>query len=151
MKSEILFEIKTPLNVTVRTTTKYWDYLINIKHQVMENREKTVTKKFISKTTLLSFPGLTGESRTAMDARLRTSGMTYREDICALTNDRISKAVLSEPDMIRKSKIDDNVFLYYKQQDKLYCVVVRHEGQEGFLITAYPTDKVKEGEILWIK
>ncbi len=103
MKSEILFEIKTPLNVTVRTTKEYWNYLINIKHREMEDREETV------------------------------------------------KAVLSKPDTIRKSKIDESVFLYYKQEDKLYCVVVRHEGVEGFLITAYPTDKVKEGEIIWTK
>ncbi len=34
---------------------------------------------FTSKTTSLSFPGLTGESRNALDARLRTSGMTYEE------------------------------------------------------------------------
>ena len=69
------------------------------------------------------------------------------------------KAVLSEPDTIRKSKIDESVFLYYRQEDKLYCVVVRHEGTEGFLITAYPTDKVKayptdkvkEGDIIWTK
>jgi hypothetical protein len=46
---------------------------------------------------------------------------------------------------------DEKVFLYYKLQDKLYCVVARHEGTEGFLITAYPTDKVKEGEIIWTK
>jgi len=43
------------------------------------------------------------------------------------------------------------VFLYYKQSDKLYCVVVKHTGKEGFLITAYPVDKVKEGEIVWTK
>ena len=103
MNSELLFEIKTPLNIKARTTKEYWDYLVNVKHMVMKNKEATV------------------------------------------------KAVLSEPDFIRKSKIDENVFLYYKQQDKLYCVVVRHEGQEGFLITAYPTDKVKEGEIIWTK
>jgi hypothetical protein len=36
-------------------------------------------------------------------------------------------------------------------ENKLYCVVVRHEGMEGFLITAYPTDKVKEGEVIWTK
>ncbi len=36
----------------------------------------------------------------------------------------------------------EDVFLYYKKIDKLYCVVAKHEGEEGFLITAYPTDKV---------
>ncbi|NWF76558.1 MAG: DUF4258 domain-containing protein [Nitrospirae bacterium] len=103
MNSEILFAIKTPLNVTVRTTKEYWNYVVDIKHRVMENKEAIV------------------------------------------------KAVLSEPDYIRKSKIDENVFLYYKLEDKLYYVVVRHEGTEGFLITAYPTDKVKEREIIWTK
>ena len=58
---------------------------------------------------------------------------------------------LSDPDKIRKSKVDENVFLYYKQFDRLYCVVSKHIGEKGFLITAYPTDKVKEGEIIWTK
>jgi hypothetical protein len=39
--------------------------------------------------------------------------------------------------------------LYYKQFDRLYCAVARHMGAEGFLITAYPTDKVKEGDVIW--
>ena len=103
MNSEILFEINTPLNVTVRTTKEYWNYLISIKHQVMQNREETV------------------------------------------------KRVLSAPVAVRKSRIDENVFLYYRQEDKLYCVVVRHEGMDGYLITAYPTDKVKEGDLVWTK
>lgn len=103
MNSEILFEIKTPLDRTVRTTKQYWNYLVSVKHRVMENKEAIV------------------------------------------------KAVLLDPDSIRKSKIDENIFLYYKLEDKLYCVVVRHEDDAGFLITAYPTDKVKEGEIVWIR
>lgn len=103
MESEIYFEIKTPLNVKVRTTKEYWNYLVNIKHNEMNNKEEIV------------------------------------------------KQVLSEPDTVRKSKIDGNVFLYYKELDKLYCIVAKHEGVEGFLITAYPTDKVKEGEIIWTK
>ena len=63
----------------------------------------------------------------------------------------IVKFVLQMPDEIRQSKMDKEVFLYYKQSDKLYCVVVKHTEKEGFLITAYPVDKVKEGEIVWTK
>lgn len=63
----------------------------------------------------------------------------------------IVKSVLQMPDEIRQSKMDKDVFLYYKQFDRLYCVVVRHAGMEGFLITAYPVDKVKEGEIVWTR
>jgi hypothetical protein len=42
-------------------------------------------------------------------------------------------------------------FFNYKQNDRLYCVVARHEGKEAFLITAYPTDKVKEVDLIWTK
>jgi len=61
------------------------------------------------------------------------------------------QAVLREPSEIRQSKTDKEVYLYYKQFDKLYCVVARHLGSEGFLITAYPTDKVKEGDVIWTR
>jgi hypothetical protein len=30
-------------------------------------------------------------------------------------------------------------------------VVVKQVGMKGFLITAYPTDRVKEGELIWTK
>jgi len=69
--------------------------------------------------------------------------MQEKEDIVIQT--------LNSPDEIRKSKIDDNIFLYYKQFDRLYCVIAKHMGQKGYLITAYPTDRVKEGEVIWIK
>ncbi|GAB4412282.1 MAG: hypothetical protein OHK0032_08360 [Thermodesulfovibrionales bacterium] len=65
--------------------------------------------------------------------------------------EEIVKDVLHHPDEIRQSKIDKTVFLYYKRFDKLYCVVAKHTGADGFLVTAYPTDKVKEGEIIWTK
>ena len=63
----------------------------------------------------------------------------------------IVKAVLQTPDEIRQSKTDNEVFLYYKQFDRLYCVVVKHMEREGFLITAYPTDKIKEGDVIWTR
>lgn len=59
---------------------------------------------------------------------------------------------LNDPDMIRRSKIDEDVFLYYKKAENfLYCVVTRHENGTGYLITAYLTDKLKEGESVWTK
>lgn len=92
----------TPLNITVRTTKEYWDYIVEIKHCNMRGKEKDVI------------------------------------------------STLSEPDMIRQSKSDETIFLYYKIKEKfLYCTVVRHENGTGFLITAYMTDKIKEGEIIW--
>jgi hypothetical protein len=100
---ETYFKVKTPLNVQVRTTKDYWEYLVTKKHKVLHNKEDVVME------------------------------------------------TLRNPDEIRKSSIDHNVFLYYRKYDRLYCVVARHIESDGFLITAYPTDKVKEGGTIWTK
>ncbi len=60
--------------------------------------------------------------------------------------------VLKYPDEIRKSLVDPPIHLYYQRMDRLYCVVAKHQtSSEGFLVTAYPADKVKEGETIWKK
>lgn len=60
--------------------------------------------------------------------------------------------VLIQSDEIRKSKIDPTVFLYYKKIDKkLICVVCKYLNKEGFIITPYLTDRIKEGEVVWTK
>jgi hypothetical protein len=51
---------------------------------------------------------------------------------------------------VRRSKSDLNVYLYYnKRDDYLICVVVKHLNGEGFLITAYLTEAIKEGDVIW--
>ena len=57
--------------------------------------------------------------------------------------------ILTNPDEIRRSTIDENVCLYYKRIERLYCVVTKGIDGEGFIITAYPTDKIKEGRTIW--
>jgi len=60
------------------------------------------------------------------------------------------KKALEEPDEVRVSQEDENVYLYYRRLDKHQIVVVaRHLNDEGFIITSYITDKVKEGEQIW--
>ncbi len=58
---------------------------------------------------------------------------------------------LEHPDEVRKSKSDGNVFLFYKNEKmgRWVCAVSKRQGEEGFLITAYPTDAIKEGEKVW--
>ena len=57
------------------------------------------------------------------------------------------KETLTEPDEIRQSKSDDSVYLYYKKYGKLLVsVVVKHKNGDGFIITAYFTDRIKEGK-----
>jgi len=62
------------------------------------------------------------------------------------------KECLSNPVEIRKSSEDSDVYLYYLPYMTYYiCVVARHLNGEGFIITAYITDKIKEGESVWKK
>ncbi len=54
---------------------------------------------------------------------------------------------------IRRSKSDANVYLFYRSRRnrRWVCAVSKQEGRLGFLITAYPTDAIKEGEKIWPK
>lgn len=63
------------------------------------------------------------------------------------------KGTLEEPAEIRRSAQDPRVHLYYKSIGKLYvCVVTDHvTGKEGYIITAYLTDRIKEGEQIYVK
>jgi hypothetical protein len=62
------------------------------------------------------------------------------------------KQTLVEPDEIRQSKGDDKVFLFYRTDGKRWiCAVVRQLNGEGFLITTYPTNSIKEGKPVWNK
>jgi hypothetical protein len=43
------WKITTPLNIKIRTRKQYWDYLITVKHRVMEEKEKIV-REVLSKS-----------------------------------------------------------------------------------------------------
>jgi len=60
---------------------------------------------------------------------------------------------LAHPDEIRLSRSDPNVYLFYKSEGirRWVCAVARRLNGDGFLITTYPTDAIKEGEHLWPK
>ena len=63
------------------------------------------------------------------------------------------KAALERPDQIRQSRSDPKVFLFYRseQSNRWVCAVAREQESSGFLITAYPTDRIKEGVKVWPK
>jgi hypothetical protein len=64
---------------------------------------------------------------------------------------------LLQPDIVIQSQSDDTVRLFhrfYKRLtigDKYLCIVVKYTEGNAFIITAYFTDKVKAGEVLWKK
>lgn len=65
--------------------------------------------------------------------------------------------VLQTPSEVRRSRSDDDVRLFYefyaetRVGGKWLCVVVKYLPDDAFIITAYLTDSVKAGEILWPK
>lgn len=102
MAEGILFDVRTPLNFTVRCSEKWWQYVSTVKHPILEDRLDDVI------------------------------------------------ATLTDPQEIRRSTKDPAVLLFYRSSvPRFLCVVTRQENGEGFLITAYPTDSFKKGEIVW--
>ena len=58
---------------------------------------------------------------------------------------------LREPDEIRRSRNDPTVHLFYRRErpKRWTCAVAKRLDGDGFLITAFPTDAIKEGERIW--
>jgi len=62
------------------------------------------------------------------------------------------RKALESPLTIRVSKTDSNVLLYHRKYDAYYiCVVIKQLDDDGFIITTYKTENIKEGEIIWPK
>ena len=65
--------------------------------------------------------------------------------------------VLLHPEQVVQSRADEDARLYYRYffgtpvGDKYLCVVVKTRAQDAFVLTAYYTDTIKQGERLWPK
>ena len=66
-------------------------------------------------------------------------------------------ATLAQPDQIVRSRTDSTVELFYKHYpstpvtSKFLCTVVKVLPEDYFVITAYYTDTIKRGDVLWTK
>jgi hypothetical protein len=60
---------------------------------------------------------------------------------------------LSDPDEVRRSVGDPLVVLFHRRSGprRWVCAVVKRADGVGYLITAYPADKIKPGEVLWTR
>ena len=87
-----------------------------------------VTRKYWRIITELKHPVMKGKEQDVMDA-------------------------LRELSEIRRSKQDQQVYLFYKPErpGRWICAVTKRLNGDGFLITTYPTDAIKEGEKIWPK
>ena len=62
---------------------------------------------------------------------------------------------LRRPERVVQSLSDPEAWLYYRRDpttragDKYLCVVVKIGATDGFVVTAYVTDRVKRGNQLW--
>ncbi|MBI5789465.1 MAG: hypothetical protein HZA78_11505 [Candidatus Schekmanbacteria bacterium] len=71
-------------------------------------------------------------------------------------NDNIQKTLI-EPDIVVKSKTDVTIEMFYRFFNntpvgaKYLCVIVKISGKDFFIVTAYFTDTIKRGEVLWQK
>ncbi len=63
------------------------------------------------------------------------------------------KQTLETPDQIRQSRLDPSIYLFYKLEraGRWVCAVAKRLNGDGFLITTYPTDAIKEGRRIWPK
>ena len=70
--------------------------------------------------------------------------------------ERISET-LTYPERVVRSKTDTSVELFYKYypttpvSEKFLCIVLKTFRDENFIVTAYYTDRVKGGDLLWEK
>lgn len=89
--------------------------------------------------------------------KIRTTGDYWRKIVdnkhpSIKGNEEKVVSTLQNPDEIRQSKRFNDVSLYYKQFVEGYvCVVVKLLNDEGFIVTAYHTTKIKEGGLVWKK
>ena len=77
---------------------------------------------------------------------------TVKHPVMAGRDGRV-KLTLESPDEARQSRTDPEVLLFYKAEAprRWTCAVVKRTDNETFLVTAYPTDAIKEGVRIWPK
>jgi hypothetical protein len=62
------------------------------------------------------------------------------------------RRTLAHPDEVRRSVRDTAVVLFHLEVGPRWvCAVVKRAEDYGFLVTAYPADTIKPGELLWKK
>jgi hypothetical protein len=65
------------------------------------------------------------------------------------------EAALSEPDYVIRSRSDESALLHFRYYrativgDKWLSVVVKYQEQDAFVVTAFLTNKLHKGDIVW--
>ena len=95
------------------------------------------------------------EEVTPLGTRVRTTPsywsriVRFKHPVMQGKEDAV-RAILRNPVQIRQSRKDPSVHLYYGPDSPYHiCVVVKCLDGEGFIVTAYRAESMKEGELLW--
>lgn len=94
--------------------------------------------------TLLGFTVRVTKSYWELIVTIKHPAMAGREQDVRTT--------LENPDEIRQSKSDKDVYLFYKaeREKRWICAVSKRTNTvSGFLVTTYPIDAIKEGVQVW--
>jgi hypothetical protein len=73
------------------------------------------------------------------------------------SNEALIAETVGAPELVVQSGSDRDSRLYYRRYqieelgEKYMCVLVKATGDSSFVLTAYFTDRVKNGEVLWQK
>lgn len=109
-------------------------------YDVMENFVGTMRfRDMFGRTVELSLGCLTHISETHPEIKGRTD---------------VINETLKSPDIVKRSVYASNVLLFYKYYKYIYngkyiCIVIKILDEGCFISTAYITDKVKRGEMVW--
>ena len=91
--------------------------------------------------------------------RLTEERVTHLETDHPEMKGQIERAheTVADPDRIVSARSDEKAELYYRLYTetpvtmKFMCVVVKDSETDGFVVTAYYTDSVKKGTLVWQK
>jgi hypothetical protein len=99
------------------------------------------------------FEALTPLGFTARVTRQRWELIVTAKHPVMAGRESVVTGTLENPDEIRQSRTDAQVLLFYKAEatTRWTCAVVKRAENDAFLVTAYPTDAIKEGVRVWPK
>lgn len=101
-------------------------------------------------------PEMMFEVRVPLGFRVRMSSSSWELVVSAkhpamYGHEAAVEEALRYPDEIQRSRSHTDVYLFYRlsRPSRWTCAVVKRLDDIGFVITAYPTDAIKEGERVW--
>lgn len=94
-----------------------------------------------------------------VELRLTQERLAHMRDIHPeiSANEPLLAETVSAPELVVQSGSDRDARLYYRRYqieelgEKYLCVLVKTTGRSPFVLTAYFTDRIKNGEVLWRK